>query len=423
MRNESITIIGTAPHTFHGAGTIKHRILHALHEAGYDAHFVGLGHPYFLRQFKDQSFTAHSVITPESQAYRDSGKTFWSTYSLAEKIADLALEKVRAGQRVILWGTYLHPYVQSLCLANDYIAHAGGERLPILSFPAGSDIWESGPAVARSVRLLLESPGISGRATYSKRFIREIRSRYGIRAPFFALPPLLDRLQFRMISRQEREDAKRLAGIPKGAVVILHHSNLRPVKRVQDTIELAELAAGQCANPVILLIVGPEEPGGPPWRQEFVLFNVPRRARDGTNITIVSAGLASDVRPYLAIADVAVNTSVHDSFNVSLLEAAWSGSVCVTTRAPAISDYFKAGKCGVLLSYGEGMRFMEPAAMACLSISPFDLKKGARELVPLLDNPDARDSMARDADAFLTRHLNHASVLSRYERALRALIQ
>ena len=402
MSQSNIRLIATAPHTFHGAGTIKSRILHALHGVGFDVHFVGLGRPHFFKTHDGDSFRAHEVKIPESEAYSAHAKTFWSTYAIAEKVAELAIAGETEGFRVVFWGTYLHPYVQALCLANDYLSQAGYARNPIVSFPAGSDIWESGSSVARSVRWLLDSQQISVRATYSKKFVREIRWRYGVRGGFEVLPPLLDRSDFPGYSQSQRQDAKLKAGIQPGTMVVLHHSNLRPVKRVQDTIELVKRAAAVCNSEVLLVIVGPNDIHAKPVDHcQYELFQRAFPASRGRNLTIVNVGIEADVRRYLRIADIAVNTSVHDSFNVSLLEAAWSGAACVTSPAPAIASYFKAGKCAQLLSYVPGARFLDVASQIDRRESPFDLARGAIALAELLDNNSARESLAMSADAYL----------------------
>lgn len=423
LMNRNITIIAAAPHTFHGAGIIKHRVLHGFYSKGYDVHFVGLGRPYFFKQFIGDSFDTHIANTPPSEAYRDSGKLFWSTYALAEKAAELAIRKIDAGQTVLFWGTFLFPYVQALCLANDYIVQAGYAPLPVVSFPAGSDIWESGPCVKRSVRLLLDSSQITVRATYSRRFIREIKRRFEIIGSFTVLPPFVDRSQFRHYARVERNAAQRRAGIKCGTAVIVHHSNLRPVKRVQDTLTLVEQAARRSQCEVLLVVVGPNDASTACQSQTFDLFGTTRPALRRDNLTIVFAGLASDVRPYLEIADIAVNTSVHDSFNVSLLEAIWCGVPCITSRAPAISDYLKAGRCGVLLDYRAGMRFLNVSDLINLEQSPFDLEKGASDLAALLYNQVGRDNLANKAVAFMAQYLDPDEVLCRYENVVNSLVK
>lgn len=414
MSLPSIRLIATAPHTFHGAGTIKSRILHSLHSFGFDVHFVGLGRPYFLKTHVGSTFKTHEVLIPESEAYSAHAKTFWSTYAIAEKVAELAIAGSREGFKVVFWGTYLHPYVQALCLANDYLSQAGYARNPIISFPAGSDIWESGSAVARSVWWLLDSQQITVRATYSKKFVREIRRRHRVRGSFIVVPPLLDRSSFPSYSRIQRQNEKSKAGVDPSAVVVLHHSNLRPVKRIQDTIELVTSAAAICDSEVLLVIVGPNDSKSRYLGElQFELFERSFPATRSQNLTIVNVGIEADVRRYLRIADIAVNTSVHDSFNVSLLEAVWSGIACVTSPAPAIANYFKAGRCALVLSYAPGARFVDVASQIDSSESPFDLAGGAMAFARMIDDSSYREHLAVSADAYLSKYLSPEIVLQR----------
>jgi glycosyltransferase involved in cell wall biosynthesis len=77
---------------------------------------------------------------------------------------------------------------------------------------------------------------------------------------------------------------------------------------------------------------------------------LPYRAQRG-NLRITCVGLQKDVRLYQGIGDVAINTSLHDSFNISLAEAMACEVPILTSDVAGVSAFIETYECGVTIPF------------------------------------------------------------------------
>jgi glycosyltransferase involved in cell wall biosynthesis len=165
-------------------------------------------------------------------------------------------------------------------------------------------------------------------------------------APISVLYPLLDNDRFTVIANDERRHNRRLVGISDNEFVLCCHCNMRPIKRPELVIELAERVCHALrVRLVLLLMVGPTAKGGS--RENIVTV------RDGGRLVVWWTGIADRVESYLNISDVAVNLSAHDSFNASLLEAMACGVPVASTNVVGIAPEIIASGGGAVFSDNE----------------------------------------------------------------------
>jgi glycosyltransferase involved in cell wall biosynthesis len=352
-------IIAAGPHGFGGAVQAFCRSLESLGDLGASIVYVALEKPYPLRhkarsriEFAQVELLDSEVIGYDTAPVRDRYVLLPSI--LAEAMANAA--ENHHFERVLLWGTYLFPYAQAALMAKQILDARGIEARLWIS-PVGSDIWEFSKSLAGVTQLLLNDRHIEQIIAPSPHFITAIQERFSVNRPIQSIYPMIEMERFRPPSKAEKAAARQTLAIPEGAFVISSHSNMRPMKRPEDVLEIAGRVARQFGKPVVLLLVGPE-------RQHL-------QAQDGLDIRWI--GLVDDVEKYLFASDLELNCSWHDSFNLSLAESMACAVPCVSTDVVGVGSEILAAKAGVLFPYvpyedGQAERYAD-AVQAIIEIA------------------------------------------------------
>jgi N-acetyl-alpha-D-glucosaminyl L-malate synthase BshA len=140
--------------------------------------------------------------------------------------------------------------------------------------------------------------------------------------------------------RRSREDVRRELGLRDEAMIV-HLSNLRPVKRIDLLLDtVARVQARESFKLVILA-------GG-----DFAPFE-DQVHRLGIGDRVIVRQNVFDVEDYLQAADLGLFTSESESFCLSLLEAMWFGCPSVSTSVGGIPEVMTSGKEGLLVPMGD----------------------------------------------------------------------
>jgi glycosyltransferase involved in cell wall biosynthesis len=259
---------------------------------------------------------------------------------LTETVVATVLREHSDGARVIVWGTFLFPYGAAAVEAGRALRRAG-VVCEVWLTPTGSDIWQIAPQVQRVAQHILQDAVVAKIVTYSEQFAREIDAIGDVGDRVEVLCPAADAEHFRPPSDVERKEARRSLGIPDDAFVVSSHSNMRPIKQPDLVIAAASSVATRVKRPVILVMTGP--------RPNFDV------SVDCTAV-VLWRGVVLDVRPSIWAADVELNMSRHDSFNLSLAEAMLVGLPTCSTSVVGIAPGIEASGSGRLIEVpgGEG---------------------------------------------------------------------
>jgi glycosyltransferase involved in cell wall biosynthesis/peptidoglycan/xylan/chitin deacetylase (PgdA/CDA1 family) len=157
------------------------------------------------------------------------------------------------------------------------------------------------------------------------------------------LPNSTDLSRFTPATRDERVEIRRRLSLDCDALVIISVAHLRRVKDLSTLIEAARLLHRECPDARVLLLgEGPEE------------GELKRQARQADlKDAIQFLGCQTDVRSYLAAADIGVLTSLSEGSSNSLLEYMAMGLPAVVSDIPANRDlvsgvFFPVGNSGEL---------------------------------------------------------------------------
>jgi len=143
-----------------------------------------------------------------------------------------------------------------------------------------------------------------------------------------------------------RAATRRGWGLPEDAVILGTASALRPVKRVEEFVELVRRVAG--ADPRVCGVLAGDAVGGDEAYKERVLRLV---EGSGLGPRLRWLGWLEPVEPFLHAIDLFVSTSEYESFGMSVCEAMACGRPVAGYSAVAVQEV--VGDAGVLAPTGD----------------------------------------------------------------------
>ena len=188
--------------------------------------------------------------------------------------------------------------------------------------------------------------------------------------------------------RRSREEVRRELGVADNEVMILHSSNLRPVKRIDLLLETLARVRPREAFKLVVLAGGSFEP---------FLKDVQRL---GLKDRVIVREKVNEIEDYLQAADLGLFTSETESFCLSILEAMYFGCPSVARRAGGIPEVVEDNVSGLLVP----------------SDNPDEL---ARAIERLIQEPKRRKEMGQAAQRRAREHFSAEVIVPRYEALYR----
>jgi N-acetyl-alpha-D-glucosaminyl L-malate synthase BshA len=182
--------------------------------------------------------------------------------------------------------------------------------------------------------------------------------------------------------RRSREEVRHELGVG-GEVMVLHCSNLRPVKRIDLLLETAARIRPRNAFKLVILA-----------GEAFAPFanDVYRLGLEGRVIVVERV---HDIEDYLQAADVGLITSEMESFCLSILEAMCFGCPSVTTEVGGIPEVIENEVTGILVPFGDTLAL-------------------ARALEDLIKDPARRLALGRAAQERARERFSADVIVPRY---------
>lgn len=314
--------------TVGGSGIVASQLGSELARLGHQVHFISYEPPFRLdRKYPNVFF--HQVELNEYRLFK------YPDYTLP-----LAVKMVTVAHQFKLDLLHVHyavPHATAALLATQ-IAREERLRTPaVITTLHGTDITLLGrdPNLRPIIKYSIES---SHGVTAVSRSLRDetlhvLRTRKPIEVihNFYRPRP----------PRQSRAEMRRRLGLRQDDFVLIHLSNLRPVKRAQDVLRvLAELKD----DPQVKLVVlagGPFEPFRPLVRQL------------GIGKRIVVRHNVVDIENYISAADAGLYASERESFGMGVLETMSFGKPVIATRVGGVTEIMADGETGFLRRLGD----------------------------------------------------------------------
>ncbi len=314
--------------TFGGSGVLATELGKALAHKGHEIHFITYQQPVRLDDFYTNIFY-HEVRVPHYPLFD------YPPYETA--LASTMVDVVVNHKIDLLHVHYAIPHASAAYMAKMILAKQGID-LPVITTLHGTDITLVGkdktfaPVVTFSIN---ESDAITA---VSDNLAKETYNNFAIDKEIQVIYNFVDVKRF----NKKPIDAFKRAIAPNNEKIIVHASNFRKIKRVDDIVKVfARIGA---ALPAKLLLVGdgPERPTAERLARELQIFEDVR-----------FLGKQERMEEILAISDLFLLASEYESFGLVALEAMAASVPVISTNAGGLPEVNRHGYTGYMANVGD----------------------------------------------------------------------
>ncbi|MDX5321023.1 MAG: N-acetyl-alpha-D-glucosaminyl L-malate synthase BshA [Bacteroidota bacterium] len=314
--------------TFGGSGVVATELGKALAEKGYQVHFISYSRPARLDFFTENLFY-HEVSVSNYPLFE------YPPYetALASKLVDIAL----FANLDILHVHYAIPHASAAVMAKQILAKQG-KQISVVTTLHGTDITLVGkdatyePVVSYSIN---ESDAVT---SVSQNLKEQTYSYFHVDKDIHVVPNFID---FQRFSKKPKEHFKK-AIAPYGERILIHTSNFRKVKRVDDVIRIFSLLKDKIPAKLLLIGDGPER------------MNIEKICRDLDICERVTfLGKQEMVEEILSVGDLFLLPSESDSFGLAALEAMACQVPVISTNSGGIPELNVHGFTGFNSEVGD----------------------------------------------------------------------
>jgi N-acetyl-alpha-D-glucosaminyl L-malate synthase BshA len=340
--------------TFGGSGVLATELGKALANEGHKVHFITYQQPVRLNAFNTNIFY-HEVRVPTYPLFD------YPPYELA--LASTMVDVIINHDLDLLHVHYAIPHASAAYMAKQIVKQKNGRNVPVITTLHGTDITLVGkdktyePVVTFSIN---ESDAITA---VSQNLREETYRFFDIRKDIEVIYNFVDVKRF----DKKPLDAFRQVIAPDNEKILIHASNFRKVKRIDDVIKV--FAKVQATIPSKLLMVG----DGP---ERHAAEELCRQL--GVDEQVRFLGKQEQMEDILAVSDVFLLPSEYESFGLAALEAMAARVVVISSNAGGLAEINIAGETGFLADVG-------------------DTEAMSNYAIQLLSNPDYLASMKEKA--------------------------
>ena len=311
--------------TYGGSGAVATELGLALAQRGHEVHFVSYAQPFRLRGFSER-VTFHEVKIGAYPLFEH------PPYSLALAVM---LHQVTVKERLdVIHAHYAIPHATSAIEARQLLG--GKQTVAVVTTLHGTDITLVGqdPSYHTITKYSIEQ---SDAVTAVSAYLRDETYRaFGCSTcEIEVIPNFVDLAEFR-----PREPGT--CGDAAEEKTLMHISNMRPVKRLQDVVRIFAKVREKIPSRLVLVGDGPDRPLA---EREAEALGIASRVR--------FLGKVEDVAQALRWADLYLLPSDVESFGLSALEALATGVPVVGTNRGGLPEVVEHGVSGFLGAVGD----------------------------------------------------------------------
>jgi len=313
-----------------GSGVVASELGLELAKRGHEVHFISFDLPVRLEGFTSRVFF-HEIQSNSYPLF----KYPLVTLSSACRMIDIAQEY----KLDLLHTHYALPWAVCAHLAREVIEESG-QKLKTVVTLHGTDITLVGsePSFYSMTRYGIQR---SDAVTAVSGYLRaETLRTFKLDREIDVIHNFVDYERFK--PRLETAGCSRLCFAPNGEKLIVHVSNFRAVKNIPDVVKTFALVRKRM--PVRLLMVGegPEQIGARQLAREL-----------GVAGDVVFLGNVAAVENVMALGDLFLLPSAHESFGLSALEAMSCGLPVIATEIGGLAEVVTPGVDGWLCKVGD----------------------------------------------------------------------
>ncbi len=308
-----------------GSGILASALGEDLARRGHEVHFIAYERP-FRMPANAPRLHFHPVVINDYELFRYPDYTLPLSVKMAEVTRDYALD--------VLHVHYAVPHATAAILARSMLPE--GRQPKVVTTLHGTDTTllgrdaGYGPAIRHALNCSDAVTAVSGWLRDETQRLLGIERRIDVIHNFFEPK----------VPRRSREEVRAELGLRDEAMVV-HLSNLRPVKRIDLLLDAVARVRPRDAFKLVILAGG-----------DFSPFSLHLR-RLGIADRVLVREKVIEVEDYLQAADLGLFASESESFCLSILEGMWFGCPSVSTAVGGIPEVVVSGESGVLVPVGD----------------------------------------------------------------------
>ena len=313
--------------TFGGSGVVATELGIGLAKEGHKVHFITYSQPTRLDFFNENLFY-HEVDIRSYPLFQ------YPPYELA--LASKMVDVVKYERLDLLHVHYAIPHASAAVMAKQILKSEGIE-IPIVTTLHGTDITLVGkdpsyePVVTYSINM---SDGVTA---VSEDLKKDTYKHFNITREIRVIPNFIDLEKF----KKQRKDHFKTAICPNGEKLIVHTSNFRKVKRVDDVVRVFDKVADTVPAKLLLVGDGPERAHIENLCRELNIYDDVR-----------FLGKLEQVEEVLSVADLFLMPSEKESFGLAALEAMACEVPLISSNAGGIPELNIDGVTGFTCHVG-----------------------------------------------------------------------
>lgn len=324
--------------TFGGSGVVATELGKALAMAGHQVHFITYSQPQRL-DFFNENLYYHEVNIPVYPLFQHPPYESALSSEMVHVVSTHGLD--------LLHVHYAIPHASSAYLAKQILA-ANGIHIPVITTLHGTDITLVGkdssyePVVTFSIN---QSDGVT---TVSESLKNDTYEHFKVTKDIEVIPNFIDLSRF----NRQKKDHFKLAICPNDEKLIVHTSNFRKVKRIDDVILIFEKLRKLLPAKLLLVGDGPER------------ARIERLCRDlDLSADVRFLGKLDAIEEVLSVADLFLMPSESESFGLAALEALACEVPIITTNVGGLPELNVHGYCGFMSNVGDVDDMVKNAAI------------------------------------------------------------
>jgi L-malate glycosyltransferase len=355
--------------TVGGSGIVATELGKKLADKGHEVHFITSSLPFRLDHFSRNVFF-HEVEVNQYAVFR------FPPYdiSLASKMAEVA----KSENLDLLHVHYAVPHAVCAYLAKQLV----GDQLKIVTTLHGTDITVLGydPTLSNMIRFGIEQSdavtAVSKDLALQTQVLLETNKE---------IRPIYNFVDETIYYKRPVTDLKEAYGIEPDEQVLVHISNFRPVKRVQDVVKVFSNIHKRIKSKLLMIGEGPELPIVKRLVEDFDLKD-----------NVIFLGKQENIAEILNISDLALLLSSKESFGLILLEAAACGVPSIGTNIGGIPEVIEDGVTGLIAPVG-------------------DIDTITQKALQILSNPELKKQMGENARLSAEARFHSTLIVEQYE--------
>jgi len=363
--------------TYGGSGVVATELGIALANKGHKVHFMSYSQPFRLNLFNENlfyhEFSVNDYPLFEYQPYES---------VLASKIVDVAIYE----QLDVLHVHYAIPHA-SVAYTAQQILKSKKINLPYVTTLHGTDITLVGrdPAFEPVIRFSLNNSNAI--TSVSESLKMDTLKTFKIDNKITVIPNFINIKDYEL----SKEYCIKRKYAPKGEKIVVHISNFRKVKRIEDVLGIFENIRKEVPAKLIFVGDGPEKSHIEQLSRQMNLQH-----------DIINLGKITDPKEILSVADLFILPSETESFGLAALEAMAMKVPVISTNSGGLPEVNIHGKTGFLSKVG-------------------DVKDMSDNAVKLLKDPALLEKFRQNAFA-QAKQFDIEKILPQYEKVYNELL-